>query len=302
MTKRVISFGSYLFPDTQDQLSDNFTNVVNRSVRLPDLSGAFDELGLEPGPTETGSLKVKFLLLAAHSQQITQLRDDVRAMAGWGLRKLLVQPADPTLAPRYTYARIQNIGVPENAKRLDIWQEVNVDFFVPYPRWMQDAATGTNWGEGTWGGFVWGGTWPWVNVGSAAVGPGEAWGSATWGSFVWGAGQVTDLTVTNTGNAISLPRLEFLCTDPVASGLIVERVINGLAMDTLTYSGAIAVGQILSLDARGLSVTLDGDAAYNSFDYTHPAWLRLSPGANTLRVTLPSGGGKLKIVYPHTWY
>lgn len=299
--RRVLSFGSYSFPDTQDQFSDNFTNTVTRTIRLPDLSGGFDELGVEPAPTEVGSVKMKFLLLAETSAEVTQKRDAVRAMAGWGVRKLLVQPSDTSLPPRYTYARIQNIGTPENAKKLATWQDVNIDFQVSYPRWMQDAGSGASWGSAAWGGFSWGGSWPTFGIGSASS-AGDKWGTKTWGGFTWGAGQAASITLTNNGNAISTPQLLLTCTEAIAGGLLIERLVDGLVRESLLYRGAIAVGQILSIDCRALSVQLDGSGSYAYLDYTHPAWLRLAPGVNTLRVTVPSGGGLLKFIYPHTWY
>lgn len=300
--KRVLSFGSYLFDqDTQGQFNDNFTNGVPRTVRLPGLPGAFDELGLEPSPTEVGNLKLMFYIRAETRAAITQRRDAIRAMAGWGVRKLVMQPADQSLAPRYCYARLQNIQMPENAKTPDTVQAVNIDWQVSYPRWMQDAYGGASaWGAATWGNFIWGGHWPSYDVGTAASSS-HGWGQATWGNFFWGAGQESTLTLTNDGNAVSLPRLIFTCTE-AATGVWIERHVNGLVRESLRYEGSITAGQILDIDCRSLSIRLDGISAYNELEYTHPAWLPLPPGSNSLRITLPSGGGKLKVIYPHTWY
>ena len=299
--QRVISFGDYIFPDTQDQFSTNFQNTVPRPVRLPNLSGAFDELGVEPAPTETGNIKLSYQLIAINRQQITEMRDAVSALAGWGLRKLVMQPANQSLPQRYTYARLQNDPMAENAKTRDLIQRVSIDWMVPYPRWMQDVATGTPWGTAPWGGFAWGGNWPSYSVGSAAT-SGDVWGGKAWGSLVWGRNQEIELSLTNNGNAVSLIRLLFTCSDAASSGITIERIEKGIAKETISYTGSIAAGQILDLNCRALRVTLDGTAAYNNLTYTHPAWLRLMPGTNTLRVTLHSGGGKLKFIYPHTWY
>lgn len=306
--KRVLSFGDYTFPDTQDQLSDNFKNPVLRTVRLPNMPGAFDELGYEPGPTEVGAIKLHFVLLAQNSVEITQKRDAVHTLAGYGVRKLIVQPADPSLSPRYTYARIQNVQTPENAKKLDTWQDVSLDICVTYPRWMQDYYTpGATWGSAIWGSSsaIWGDSSPLVSVGSAATIAARTWGNAAaiWGNAaaIWGNAQTT-LVYTNSGNAISQPRLIFNCTAAAASGLTIERLVFGVVKDCVRYTGSIAAGQSLEINCRALSVTLDGADAYTNFSYTHPAWLRLLAGANTLRVTVPSGGGTLRVIYPHTWY
>jgi hypothetical protein len=305
--KRILSFGSYIFPDTQDQLSDNFKNPVLRNVRLPGVPGGFDEFGLEPAPNEIGSVKLHFLLLASTAAEITAKRDAVHALAGWGMRKVVVQPADPSLSPRYTYARIQNVQTPENAKKLDTWQDVTMDINVTYPFWMQDAYTpGATWGVSTWGSSsaIWGDSAPLVSLGTPPAA--RKWGhaAAIWGgsASLWGQLAEATLIYTNNGNAISQPRLIFTCTAEASSGLTIERLMNGAVKEHISFTGAIAAGQILDINCRSLSVTLDGASAYSTFSYTHPAWLRFRPGANTLRVTLPVGQGTLRVVYPHTWY
>lgn len=305
--KRVLSFGSYTFPDTQDQLSDNFKNPVLRNVRLPGVPGGFDEFGYDPAPNEIGTVKLHFLLLAKTAAEVTQKRDAVHELAGWGVRKLIVQPADPTQPPRYTYARVQNIQTPENARKLDLWQGVSMDINITYPFWMQDAyAQGAVWGASTWGSSsaIWGDSSSAVSLGAAPAA--RTWGnaSAIWGggSSLWGQQSQVSLTYTNNGNAISQPRLIFSCTADAASGITIERLVNGVTAEQIAYTGAITSGQVLDINCRALSVLLAGQNAYNSFTYTHPAWLRLRPGANTLRVTLPTGMGTLRVIYPHTWY
>lgn len=304
--KRLISFGSFLFPantfafpDTQTSLSDNFTNIVTRTVRLPGMSGGFDELGFGEAPREIGNLRTSFMLRAATPAALLTLRDTVRGFPYYGPGKLVFQPIDPAATPRYCFARAQ-VDVSEDAKYERPDARCSINFHVPDPFWYQDAdATAAVWSVGQWGTAKWGGSYPTFNLGSAHAVSGTTWGTAIWGSAIWSA--YRDVTLTNNGNTWAIPRLIFTCTEACPGGISIEN--RGSQIDLLSYSGAIATGQILNIDCRAMSVRLNGVDAYTtSFDHIHPNFLRQLPGLNTLRVTLPGGGGgTLRVIYAHTW-
>lgn len=296
--------GTYTFDNVQS-FKDNFGELVTRASRFPGMTGGFDELGYDAGLGEIGSIEIFYAIAVEEIYEMTELVAAAGAMVEWGIGKLWMQPADPETPERYCYARLSNLSKPNNsAKHTDLFMRVQISFSVQYPRWMQDMSSLAIWGKNNnWGdaGLFWGGSGASQNVGSPAAAYG--WGSGpTWGGgTLWGAATDMSLTYANDGNAISLPRLIFICTEAAASGITIERIEGIYVRESLSYTGAIALGQVLSIDCRALNVELDGVGAYNNFDYTHPAWLQLKPGANTLRIRLPSGGGKLRVLYPHTW-
>lgn len=294
---------TYTFPNLQNW-RDNFTDAVTSMDRLPGVSGSFDAQGMDASPSESGSVQLTLTLYSPTIAGMTAQVDAVRAMIGWGVGKLYMQPADPTQGERYCYARCSRATTASNyEKHTDLMRVVPVNFTVGYPRWMRDGFTGANWGDSTWNGTVWTGGQS-FSVGSSNVAGVNAWNGSTWNGTVWGGGAATTISLTNEGTAISLPQIEFYCTDACASGITIE-LLDDYAQTVLSvsYAGAIAAGQILEIDCRALSVKLDGNDAFsNVFSYVHPALMPLPPGANSLRVTCPSGGGTLQILAPHTYY
>jgi hypothetical protein len=309
--RRVLSFGgyrfptnTYWFPDTQDQFDSNFTNVVTRTTRLPGLSGGFDELGIDEGPREIGNVRCQFWLLAQTRPEITKMRNAVKGLLAYGKARLVVQPADQSLKPVYTFARINNIPMSENAAEcIDLHQQVTISFQVADPFWYQDYdATADTWGVGVWGTAKWGGNFPAFGLGSAYAVSGQTWGTGVWGTAKWGAGTQRDLELTNQGNAPALARFIFTASQTCPEGLRLENLSS--PVDTVSYRGSIAAGQILMMNGGAQSVRLDGSEAYNElWSHKHPNFLRLLPGVNTVRATLPGGGGgTLRVIYAHTWY
>lgn len=308
---RLIRFGDYVFP-AQTELSNNAGNVVTRTTRLPGLSGVYNQLGRGPALSEQGDWRTSFWIEegsnAAGDGINVPLReriDRLYGLLGVGVRRLWIDPKDGA-APRYADAIISNISTPENVQAMPhLRLRATLNFQLDYPRWMRDAAAARVWGDGgSWGGgLVWGGTGTSYNVGTGNVVNAWGTGGVLWGGgAIWGEGVTTTITVVNEGNAISLPRLLFTATSPISDGLLIERLAGGVVREALRYTGVIETGQILDLNCRELSARLDGSAAYANVQETHAAWLQLAPGVNTLRVTMATGGGKLRIIYPHTWY
>lgn len=86
------------------------------------------------------------------------------------------------------------------------------------------------------------------------------------------------ITVTAAGAPITALEIENLTTGHVSH---------------ISYDGSIAVGESLVIDCGAQTVRNDGDADYEHFaletDHAIDEWLRLAPGANTIRVTRTGG-------------
>jgi hypothetical protein len=307
MARRLISFGSYVFPDTQGQLNDNFLNTVTRTTRLPGLSGGFDELGQGSAPSEVGNLRLSFWLIGKNRQDIQRLRDEVRGLAELGVQTLRLQPVDPAEGVRTVQARISNIEMNENAAEMyETQQRVAINFQVSYPRWERVAVgeDGVSWGSGAWGTGTWGGS-GWQYVGNPYYEP-PKWGANTWGGGGrWGGSAPSAITqtlsVTNLGNVTALLQLRFHARVACPGGIVIERVVGGVAVEAITLASTSA-SQSWDINGRSLSVQRELLDAYSLFSATSPRWLTLAAGVNNIRFTFPSGaGGNVKFLFNHTW-
>jgi len=137
----------YTFPTTQSQVRDNFSDVVPRTVRVPGANGGFDQFGLDPAPTEIGNVAVTFDIEVADPDLMQAERDEIRAMAAWGVQKLIKQCGDE--GERYCWARVNSIGMTESPAgsqgsiSTNILLRVTVDFQVAEPGWFDDTAWDT---------------------------------------------------------------------------------------------------------------------------------------------------------------
>jgi len=288
--------------------NDNFGDLVTRSGRLPGLTGGFDELGIGPAPGEIGTISASFALVAESKAQMTGQLDDLRAIAEWPKGKLYMQPADPGEGERWCWARLNTITTAHNYERhSDLFMRVQATFQVAYPRWERAATTDDApiWGAPSWGAATWGGS-GWQYVGNSYSEP-PRWGTgATWGGGTrWGgtAPSATSQTISvvNEGNALALLRLRFSARVACPAGLVIERVVGGVAVEGITLA-ATSANETWDVDGRSLSVLRDLKPAYELFSATSPRWLTLAPGANSIRFTFPSGGGgNVKFLFNHTW-
>lgn len=284
---RLLRFGSgaqiYNFPDTQQAYRDNFTNVVTRTVRLPGLSGGFDQYGTDAAPHEIGNVSITFVLVAESRGEMQAKRDTVNALASWGVRRLYMQPGDQS--ERWCEARVNNIQM---AQRIDAWsdlhQPVTIDFQVSDPYWLQQGTESWSWGDGTlWGGNLWGGAATSRTLNTTA----------------------NDFIETVAGVHTTFPRLSLSvptgasCTNPR-----IQRVIGGQIVDEVGYTGTLAAGSALEINCRRLSVRLNSVNAYSAaFTWLKPSWFRLEPGANAIRVLFSSvtGAPTLTMRYYTRW-
>lgn len=136
MTK-VLRFGSYVFPETQAGFSDNFKNAVTKTTRLAGTSGAFNEYGSYPEPTEGGTVQFNFTLVEYTIGNMQAKRDAINALRWKGQQPLFVQPGNSYAARRFCMAKLSNINMPQRLDRhTDVFQPVTLNFTVEDPRWL----------------------------------------------------------------------------------------------------------------------------------------------------------------------
>lgn len=253
----------YTFTNIQGY-SDNFADVVAQSVRLPGLDGGFDVYGSTPAPKAIGQVRVSIRLYAETRAAMTTARTNLRAMLSWGVQKLIVQPSDAGADTRYCYARVNNINMAERpADNTDFIQSVTVVFQVADPYWMASTATSTT---------------------------------------ISASGTSTDGTVTNDGNANALPVITIAptagntCENPE-----VRRIDgSGNVLDAIGYTGTLTDTDTLTINCKTSAIEVNGSDSWSNKDETnttHPDWLRLASGDNTIRVIFANVGDVADVTF-----
>lgn len=254
--KRIVSFGAYTFPDTipanGEILRTNFGSAVPRTERLPGMDGGYDAYGDGTAPSEIGTVRYRFVLVATTASEMAGKIDAVMGIVGYGRAKLTAETHGGD--ERWTWARVNNIHLPVGRDVMSNRQnEVTIDWQVALPRWYS-----TN------------GDSPQVEACS---------------------GTATTFTVVNNGTAAALAKISI---DPgtaiSAGGVTVQRLVDSVGIDEVAYAAALLATDALVIDAQTLTVTKNGADAYsNYFSANHPAWMRLLPGDNTIKVVLGAG-------------
>ena len=267
--KRFVSFGAYTFPDTVpdsgEVLRSNFGNAVPRTSRLPGMDGGYDEYGDDAAAGEIGNVRARFMLVAATAAAMQTARDAVMATARYGRATLTVE----TFAggQRFTKARVNNIAMnSEHDAYSEKLCEVTVDFQVALPRWYSVAGASP--------------------VTTAC------------------SGVLTDFTITNGGNANAQPVITIDPSVTLTSGVKVQRIVSSVVVDQVDYDASLLASDLLVVNCQSLTVTKNAVDAYgNVFSSNHPAWLRLLPGANTIRVVLVGAEtASVAVAWDDTWY
>lgn len=263
---------TYTFPAYQQEYQDNFGDVSVKIARLAGMDGGFDENGTDPGAAEIGSISLDFYLFSSTREGMQSLRDAARQIAGWGLGQLYYQPTDETDDQRWCWARVRRVDIGQEFHRhTDLLQRVTVQFVVPESCWYLPATEAWTWGDGT----------PW--------GQGAAWGGSSTPQAC--SGVTTTFTETVGGVARTWPRILVECgTGESLSEITIERLVDGVAVNSVTYDAAMTDGDILEISCRALSVKLNGTNAYENFSFDQDTWIELQPGSNNMRVTLGGAG------------
>lgn len=258
------SGNTYTFPATLGSYSDNFGDVVTRTTRLPGVDGGFDEYLGDVGAREIGSIRQAFTLQSTTKEGLDALRDQVNAMLGWGKGYLYMRLSNyaSTSQEWRTRARVSNIQMSrdEGDARTLYWQRVTVIWQCNLPLW-------------------------------------EAAGNIS-ESEVNHSGTSTDGGGSNGGNAIALPTFTI---ETGVSGILttpwyIRRIVNTTEIaDEIAYGYTLPADTILTIDcAAGSIVWNDGmdllDGYDHTFEFMHPDWFRLMPGANVVRVVSGDAG------------
>lgn len=276
-------FGAYTFENVQSY-SDNFRDTVPRTVRLPGTDGGYDIFGPEAPPVQIGNVDISFVLVAYSRSDMQAKRDAVGALVWDGWDKLKKTPTGAA-DTRFCVAKVNSIRMPEDrAGHSDLHQQVQVSFQVAVPFWFVNEFEASEWGEGdSWGQNVpWGGS----PVSQAC------------------SGLSTDISLTNDGNAVAIPRVQVSCGGAqTCEDVSIEHIVGGSAVETVEYTGVIGNSENLYIDCRTKSVLYEAADAYDDFDFDHPDWLRLLPGSNTLRVKFKNSGDAATVYvrYLHTY-
>ena len=264
---RLTKFHTYQFAYDQDY-RDNFADVLARTSRVVGVSGGVDEFGRGVALSEVGNIQAGFFLISEDSRDgMTTLRDELKKMLGWGVKKLWMQPSDPTAKPRWTYARVNNINIPEKRERhTDLWQKVTLSFQCSDPRWYSHP---TAWlldsGEVLDDGLTVGG----YRASSNAVNNGSS------------------LSLTNNGSTATPLYLRFDAGSNAVTNLRVSlRDAEGVEIGRWRFEDTLLAGQILEVDSTALSVTVTDTTTNGRYDVFNPSkgngFLELPSGANTL--------------------
>lgn len=273
--------GTYTF-DYLQAWRDANTELVTRETRLPGMHGGYDELGVGPALGEISTVQADFALASEVVGGMTDLLDGVRAMAGWGVGKLWMQPADETAPERWIWARFSSVQTPHNLnKHTDLIMRSKIVFKVAHPRWFVDGEDQE------------------FDVGNLADPP--TYGSAIYGAALYGS--AVEIPLLNNGNAEALPVITYTAT--TTTGLLfIRRYIGDVMQSEIAFTGGVPAGGVVVFDCRSLAVTYNGANAYAYMTYTHPEWLALKPGINTIRVsiTIGGGGGTMTFNYPDTYF
>ncbi len=265
----------YVFANSavkQERISSNFANLVRTSQRMVMTSGGFDRYGISKAPNEVGTVTLQLTLKSSTRNGMETSRDSLRAIVRYGLSILVYQPTNPAESKRFCYARVTTVSMPQSpSQHTDLHQQVTINWEVPNPVWHVAGSMAESLGVG----FI---------LGTSILG-----GSPT---TINASGTSTDATVTNNGNSPTLAIVTLItsasqtCQNPT-----IRRIVGSSIVDEISYTATIGNSKTLIADASSKTVTLDSVNSFNSsFDFLHPSWIRLEPGANTIRVVFANSG------------
>jgi hypothetical protein len=248
------------------------------------LPGGFDALGYDAAPSKVGRVDVQLMLTAQTPAEMSTLKDDISKIGGWGKQRLYRQPYDLTQNVRWCNARVADLKWSEKADECtDYNQVVNLLFEVPDARWYAVVGSTLIWNGSTWNGGVWGGGADTAYSGASAL----------------------DLSITSKGTAPSAPLIIMQCgAAQTIVNPVIERIVNGAAVERVQLNGTIGNNQIWVVDCRSMSTKLNGQDVYGDVDSLRSNWLSIWSGANTIRFTSDNTGdaGTVRVQYDEAYY
>ncbi len=274
----VIQFADYTFPQEALTISTNFGDLVPKTVRLPGVSGGYDEYGTMPAPGENGNISLSFTLVAQDPDDMQALKDAVKYLASLGKKLFQWTPQGETVA-RFCWARVNSISIPEQpSEHSDLHQPVKMSFQVSSPTWESYAFSNL-----------------WYLDGSVDLdGETNLVGLQQY-NIVTGDEQ----TITNDGTADTFPIFRFEVRDAIGVGATafgLQRLsASGAVLDQFTWGGnlewdpAYANSNQLVVNCRTYEVIYENNAvgnvnSFQYFDSLRAQFFRLAPGDNIIRV------------------
>jgi hypothetical protein len=244
---------------------DNFADLVTKTTRMAFNNGGFDELGLGRGLSEIGNVQAEFWLHFEGDEDADDQIDAFRQMNDWGVQRLFMQPHDQNAAERWCLARINDISGGQNVRDMPRdRQRMKVTFQVADPFWYTDG--NQNLWDST---YDWDSTITWDGTGFTTV-----TGSGT-------------LPITPVGNAFTLGRVVVQVTGAQTFHQItVRRLVNSGVADEMVLQMELVDNDVIEFDPRKQWVLVNGIDQFSNFEFRHPDWLRLLPGANSIQVIL----------------
>lgn len=278
ITKFVSEGVTYTFPETET-LSDNFANMVPRTMRLPGVDGGLDLRGNARFEKEIGNVRFSFTVrdswakreysLSDGDEALQKARDEIARLMYRGMGKLY---QDTGQGERWTWAKVNNVQMPTNyVRNTDLWQPVTMNLQAALPFWFeQGTETASNWGEFTWG-------------------DGTPWGGSATPQAVSGTSTEWAETYSD-GIAPTLVRVSIVAGAGGIENPTLQRIVDGTVIDEVSWTGTMTSTQELQIHSRAKQVQLDGVDEYANFDYETPEWFRLLPGSNTIKLLMANAG------------
>jgi hypothetical protein len=264
------------------QFHDNFSNAVPTTTRIPGVDGGFNADGDDPAPTQIGQVVVQFYLVSPDPHDMDDFRDEMKMIGSVGIQKLVYQPTRPSDPERYCWARLQFVSDTRSTDNYtEVMQRVQVHFQVPDPHWLVEKYNSPTLADGY------------------QLDDGLTFGDGALELVC--SGVETVHVVVNDGSAMAVCMLALLpgsgntCENPRIS-----RMVDGIAKDDVEYTGVLAADDELIADGRTGRAVLAGVSVFGAnFRYEHPAFLRLLPGNNTVRVRFENAGDDATL---RLWY
>lgn len=285
---KLTKFGTFEFQNKAIRVTKNFANVVPATVRLPGLDGGFDEYGIEASPSEIGNITVELMLNESNPTEMQRKRDAYLGLAALGTRRLYFDTLDYRAGQRWVYAKVNNVQMSDNfPQQTHTRITVTINFQVVYPRMFTDVGD-----DGSlYGGAIFGDA-------DAIFGGGVGLSQAC-------SGTSTSFSAPNAGNADAYP-LIFIstATGQTAQTPILERLVNGVVIDSLTFSQTLNANFTLRIDCATKTVLYQGVESYINLTALNGEWMRLPPGSNSMRLRMTGGGNActVRLAYYDTWF
>lgn len=263
---RIIQFGTWTLPlwNKRDDLSPG--SGAGALLELPG-GGAWDGYGTGEAPEPANVVSTQFEIVETTAALVQTERDLIRARRG--LRRRLWAET-PSGAQRFAWARLSGISM-ERDRRHQFYQPVKLDFEISNPGWA-----GGQHGE------------PWYFDDGYTFDTGsffdldDVWtpGGSGYQYIIENRGNTTqdEITLTITAGATSISNIRIRCGDC-----------------DWTYGGTVAAGDSLVVNTATMTITNDGDDAYNDLTlnagHIIAPWLVFETGEQLVTINFSGNAG-----------